>query len=77
MTITIQKIFDMHPYTAQNWTTNNRYLNRRLWPSGLRLHAISQLIVATEGPGFESPLGSNNIDRSEVEIQNIFIDTLK
>ena len=27
------------------------------WPSGLRQHEISQLIVATEGPQFEFPLG--------------------
>ena len=31
--------------------------NQPWWPSGLRLHAISQLIIAAEGPGFESPLG--------------------
>ena len=31
--------------------------NQPLWPSGLRLHAISQLIIATKEPGFESPLG--------------------
>ena len=29
-------------------------LNRPWWPIGLRRHAISQLIVATKGPGFES-----------------------
>ena len=30
---------------------------RPWWLSGLRWHAISQLIVAIKGPGFESPLG--------------------
>ena len=31
--------------------------NRLWWPSSLRQHAISQLIVATEGPRFESRSG--------------------
>ena len=29
-------------------------MNRPRWPSGLRRHEISQLIVATKGPRFES-----------------------
>ena len=27
--------------------------NRQWWPTSLRRHAISQLTVATEGPGFD------------------------
>ena len=43
--------------------------NRPWWTSGLRLHAISQLIVATEGPGLESQLGIRiTIDCSELGI---------
>ena len=34
------------------WTT---------WPSGLRRHVISQLIVATERPRFESGLGNGHL----------------
>ena len=34
-----------------------QHCNQPWWPSGLRQHAISQLIVATEGPRFESLLG--------------------
>ena len=33
---------------------NKTGFNRPWWPSGLRRHAISQLIVATEGPVDES-----------------------
>ena len=32
-------------------------VDRPWWPSSLSWHAITQLIVATKGPGFESPLG--------------------
>ena len=35
----------------------NLIVNRLWWPSGLRRRAISQLILATEVPEFESPLG--------------------
>ena len=36
---------------------NKRHFNQPGWPSSLRRHAISQLIVAPEGPGFKSQLG--------------------
>ena len=41
--------------------TNKSRLHRPWWPSGLRGHAISQLIVATKGPWLESHSRRNNL----------------
>ena len=46
----------LHRANRKNYRRIKSLLNRPWWPSGLRWHAIFQLIVAIKGPPFESRL---------------------
>ena len=58
--------FEWHKTFVKNWKSwilvvNNSRSYRPWWPSGLRRHAISQLIVATKGLQFKYHLGHGHL----------------